>query len=167
MQLAVTSLWRLRRLPISPTRTAAKALLGLNFPVDTTWGKPWLSDVPAEVELFATDPLVPHRLPTRYASSIESLMAANSRRAAITPYEGLMLLPSRDGITSREAAVAFAARANRAAGATRIASATFDVVAHDILRSSAHERAFQSVERWMDGRLAAWPPRALAQSKAS
>ena len=167
MQLAVSGLWRLRLLPVSPTRAAAKALLGLNFPVDTTWGKKWLSDVAPEVELFATDPLVPHRLPTRYASSIESLMAASSRRPAMTPYEAFMLLPSRDGITSREAAVEFASRANPAAGATRVASATFDVVAHDLLRSSARERAFRSIEQWMDARVTSRAPGVLAHSKAS
>jgi|SRR5215204_3659911 len=152
MQLAVNGLWSLRRFPVSPTRTAAKALLDLNFPVDTTWGKKWLTDVDIEVELFVTDPLVPRRLPTRYANSIESLMAAASRRGARVPYDAVVLLPARDGITSRGAAVDFVRRANHAAGTTRVSMATFDVVAHDLLRSSARDGALSAIEQWLDGR---------------
>jgi alpha-beta hydrolase superfamily lysophospholipase len=158
MQAVVNGIWALRRAPVSATRTAFKSMLDLNFGVDTSWGDKWLSDLGEEVELFGMDPLIPHRLPTRYASSIESLMAESSRRGPLAPYDGLVIVPSRDGITSREAGANFARRAN-AAGGARVALLALDVVAHDLLRSSARERALSAMGDWLDGRL-----RALALS---
>lgn len=152
MQLVVNGIWALRRAPLSPTRTAFKAVLDANFGVDTTWGNKWLSDVPVEVELFATDPLLPHRLPTRYASSIESLMVESAHRSAKVPYDGLVMVPRRDGITSREAAVSFARQANGAGGGS-VSLVHFDVVAHDILRSSSRDRALATLGAWLEGRL--------------
>ncbi len=151
MQLAVNGIWALRRAPVSPVRSAFKRLLDLNVGVDTSWGDKWLSDLPEELELFGSDPLIPHRLPTRYASSIESLMARSSARGAVVPYDGFVVLPGRDGITSREAAEAFARRANTF-GPTRVGVYGFDVVAHDVLRSSAGERAFEAIAGWLDSR---------------
>ena len=75
-----------------------------------------------------------------YHPTIEGLMAESSRRGPLVPYDGLVIVPRRDGITSREAGAAFARRAN-AAGGTRVSLVSLDVVAHDVLRSSARERS--------------------------
>jgi alpha-beta hydrolase superfamily lysophospholipase len=166
MQLAVNALWELRRAPVSPTRMALKTFLDLNFRVDSTWGNKWLSDLPEEVELSASDPLMPHFLPTRYASSIESLMVQSARRGARVPYEALVVVPRRDGITSREAAITFARRAN-SAGDARLNLVCLDAVAHDILRSSSRERALTAIVDWLDRRVCARSPETLGRELAS
>jgi alpha-beta hydrolase superfamily lysophospholipase len=152
MRLAVNTLWELRRAPGAPIRTAAKSILNLNFGLDTTWSRKWLTDISVERKLFAADPLMPHWLPTRYANSIESLMASSARRTPRLPYDSLVLVPRRDGLTSRKAAVRFAERAN-AAGKPRTALLGFEVVAHDILRSSARKAALTTIADWMDGQV--------------
>lgn len=166
MQLAVNSVWALWRAPVSPTRMAFKALLDLNFRVDSTWGNKWLSDLHEEVELSASDPLMPHFLPTRYASSIESMMAQSARRGARVPYEALVVVPRQDGITSREAAITFARRAN-SAGRARVSLVCLDAVAHDVLRSSSRERALTAIVDWLDGRVRARSPETAERKLAS
>ena len=166
MQLAVNGVWGLRRAPLSPTRAAVKTLLDLNVEVDTTWGNKWLSDVPDELELSATEPLMPHSLPTRYASSIESLMVESASRGERAPYDGLVMVPRRDGITSREAAASFARRATQA-GPGRVALVNLDVVAHDILRSSARVKALSVMHEWLEGRRIARMPQPVELQAAS
>jgi len=153
MQIAVAGTWAGRRGPASPLRFVVKRLLDLNLPVDMTWGGKWLSDIPEEVALFESDPLVPHRLPTRYASSVESLMAEVGQRGHAFPIPGLVIVPGRDGITDRGSAVDFARSVNAATGVSRLTLIGFDVVAHDILRSTAGGPAMDDVLTWLGSRV--------------
>jgi alpha-beta hydrolase superfamily lysophospholipase len=155
-QLVVDGVWTLRRAPVSLVRSVFKIALDLNLSVDTSWGSKWLSDLPEEVQLFTADPLVPHRLPTRYASSIESLMVSTRRRGERFPFEGLMVVPARDGITSREAGIRFAERANAGSAKPRVRLVRLGVTAHDVLRSSARSTARTAIGDWLDARVAGW-----------
>lgn len=149
MQLAVDGAWATR--DTSVLRFALKRVLDLNLPVDMTWGGKWLSDVRDQVAVFENDPLVPRQLPTRYASSIESLMVRVDRRRAF-PVPGLVIVPGRDGIVNRDAAVDFARRANAESGAGQFELVEFGVTAHDVLRSTAGERAMQTILAWLDAK---------------
>jgi alpha-beta hydrolase superfamily lysophospholipase len=153
-RLLVEAVWGLRRAPFSATRAAFKAALDLNLPVDTTWGNPWISDLAEEIALFGSDPLIPRRLPTRYASTIESLMATRERRGFDAPVPGLVLLPEKDGITSVSAGLRFARSVRNAAGRDRFSVVQFGgLCAHDLLRSSARERALSAISGWLEGLL--------------
>lgn len=154
--LLINAVWGLRRAPFSLTRSAVKAALDLNLPVETAWGNPWISDLPEEVALFSADPLIPERLPTRYASSIEGQMVATERRGFRFPLEGLLLLPDEDGITSVSAGQSFARSVQSAAGSQRFQFERFrGLRAHDLLRSSAREAALARIADWLAERLGA------------
>ena len=157
MRAAMKGLWALRQSPMSAARTAAKAALALDFTVDTTWGDKWLSDVRAEVRLFQTDPLIPHAMSTRYASTIETQMDLTAARGPAFPADGLVIVPRVDGITSREAGVRFARRVTASGGAMRLRE--LDIVAHDVLRSSARDQAQNEVRGFLADQLAQKDPR--------
>lgn len=152
--LLVDAFWGLRRAPFSLTRSAVKAALDLNLPVETSWGNPWISDLRAEEALFSADPLIPRELPTRYASSIEGQMVETSRRGFRLPLEGLLLLPDEDGITSVSAGEAFAQSVQIAVGSERFQFERFrGLRAHDLLRSSAGETVRARIAHWLTERL--------------
>ena len=152
--LLVNAVWGLRRAPFSLARTAVKTALDLNLPADTTWGNPWISDLPEEVALFSGDPLIPGRLPTRYASSIEGQMVATENRGFRFPLDGLLLLPDEDGITSVSAGVSFARSVQNAMGRERFQFEQFrGLRAHDLLRSSAGTAARIRIADWLAERL--------------
>ncbi len=152
--LLVNAVWGLRRAPFSLTRTAVKTALDLNLPVETSWGNPWISDLREEVALFSADPLIPERLPTRYASSIEGQMVKTERRGFVFPLEALLLLPEEDGITSVSAGLSFAREVQSAVGSRRFQYERFrGLRAHDLLRSSAREAALGRIADWLAERL--------------
>jgi alpha-beta hydrolase superfamily lysophospholipase len=160
--LLVNAVWGLRRAPFSLARTAVKTALDLNLPVDTAWGNPWISDLSEEVALFSADPLIPERLPTRYASSIEGQMVATERRGFRFPLEGLLLLPDEDGITSVSAGLSFARSVQSAVGHQRFQFEQFrGLRAHDLLRSSAHKAALARIADWLGDRFAGANVRAM------
>jgi alpha-beta hydrolase superfamily lysophospholipase len=147
----VEAVWAQRRAPFGLARALAKAALGLNVGVDTTWGNRWISDLADEVALFDVDPLIPRRLPTRYASSIESLMVTTERRGVRLPLPALVMLPSKDGITSVRAGLDFARSVQLATGRDRVRIVQFaGLCAHDLLRSSARGRALAALGQWLE-----------------
>jgi alpha-beta hydrolase superfamily lysophospholipase len=147
----VEAVWAQRRTPFGLTRAAVKAALGLNVGVDTTWGNRWISDLADEVALFDVDPLIPRRLPTRYASTIEGLMVMAERRGFRLPLPGLIMLPSQDGITSVTSGLDFARSVQLAVGRDRLRIVQFaGLRAHDVLRSSARGRALAALGQWLD-----------------
>jgi alpha-beta hydrolase superfamily lysophospholipase len=151
--LLLNAVWGLRRAPFSLTRTAVKTALDLNLPVETSWGNRWISDLREEVALFSTDPLIPARLPTRYASSIEGQMAATERRGFRFPFEGLLLVPDEDGITGVGAGLSFARSVQGEVGSQRFQFDQFPgLCAHDLLRSSARDAAMARIGAWLGER---------------
>lgn len=152
--LFLRTAWTLRDVPLSPTRNVLKGLMSLNLPIDTTSGNRWVSDLPGEVALYASDLLVQHRLPTRYLSSVESQMAATRRRGADLPVPGLVIVPARDGITRPDAGVALARAVQRSRGpeSMRLVQVA-GICAHDLLRSSAAARVTATITNWLDHKL--------------
>jgi alpha-beta hydrolase superfamily lysophospholipase len=152
MRRLTAVLWATHREPARLLRPVVKAALHLNVPIDTRWGSRWFSDLPDEVALFDIDPLVPHRLPSRYLSSIESQMADTARRGYRFPIDAVMLVPRHDGIANRDAAIRFAESVNAATGAARITLVHCDADAHEPLRSSARAQARAAIAEWLDRR---------------
>lgn len=149
--LLVEAVWGQRRAPFAWTRATVKAALDLNVGVDTTWGNRWISDLADEVALFDLDPLIPRRLPTRYASTIESLMVSTERRGYALPLPGLVLLPETDGITSVSAGLQFARSVQAAVGRDRLRVVQLaGLRAHDLVRSSARGRALSAIGHWLE-----------------
>lgn len=147
----VNAFWKLRRspawfLPAALPRAGFKGLFELDFPLDTTWGIPWLSQQPDEVALFDRDPLTPRAVPSRFASSIETQMVATDRRASPFPVAALIVLPGRDGITSVDGGLDFA----RKVPAAQLSLVRFsEVCAHDLMRSEARTAVRETVDSWI------------------
>jgi len=161
------SIWR-RRNRMSPARAALKGALGLNLPVDTTSGNRWLSDLPDEIRLYAQDPLIPDRLPSRYVSSIETQMARTDARGPRLPVPTLVIVPEIDGITSADAGVELVRAARRAASPARVDLVQLDgLCAHDVVRSSGRARALDAIAEWIDRTALATQPIAAEEARSA
>ncbi len=152
--LLVDSLWVMRKTPLPFPRLVVKTAMELNFPLDASWGIPYMSDLPAEVELYGSDPLIPTIFPSAYLSSIETQMANTFDKAQRFPADALFLVPEEDGITSVGGRLAFAKQVRKSLGRDRCSVVRFEsVAAHDLTRSSVGEQTFESLLSWLRERV--------------
>ena len=152
--LVINAAWSERSYSITPIRFVLKNALRLNLKLDTSWGAVYMSDQPEEVELYRRDPLVPKAIPSTYASSIETLMAAVDQKTSSFPVDSLFLFPGEDGITSLQGGLGFARRVESARGGQSCKIIQYQGIAsHDLTRSSIRHQVRQTLLDWLESRI--------------
>ncbi len=109
-----------------------------------------LSHDPAVGQAYDADPLVSHRASARYYVSLLEAMADAHRRGSSLRVPMLVMVSGDDAIVDPRAAEAWA----RTAPARRVDLVCFDGFYHEMFNEPDKERAFTTMDAWLEARLA-------------
>ncbi|MCA8962868.1 MAG: hypothetical protein KDC38_20230, partial [Planctomycetes bacterium] len=146
----------LRRPWLHPIHALLSVVPRLGPNVDVQWASDHVTDIEAERQLHAIDPLILDRAPLPFLARVERAMSVAQDLAASYPVDVWSFAARNDAIVDTRGLIAFAERVRGARGESGCTCTVVDeVAAHDLGRSSAADRFDASWWTWIESRISA------------